>query len=130
MKLMIIIKIIRNIPKGGLFVSKNKGLTTISGNADIENMTLKELQSQADKILIEGNKTKIQKKLDDKVIKIEITNYPTGQKREISFNDISDKDKLYEAIRMKLDEKQSQADIALDLGVSQSYVSKVKNNKL
>lgn len=111
-------------------MAKNNNLVTISGNADIENMTLKELQSQADKVLISGNKTTIQKKLDDKVVKIEIINYPTGQERKVSFNDVSNRENLDKTIRMKLAEKKSsQADIALELGVSQSYVSKVKNKK-
>lgn len=112
-------------------MAKNNNLVTISGNADIENMTLKDLQSQADKVLITGNKTTIQKKLNGKVVKIEIVNYPAGQERKVSFNDVSDREKLDETIRMKLAEKKSsQSDIAIELGVSQSYVSKVKNNKL
>lgn len=108
----------------------NNSLVKNSNNGDLGRMTLDELRSNADKVLINGNKTKIQKKVDNQVVNIEITSYPTGEKREVSYNNTSNREDLLQTIIMKLKAGESQEDIAFELGKSQSYISKVKNGKL
>jgi hypothetical protein len=110
-------------------MSKDKDLAIFSGNKEIGNMTVNELQATADKVEINGNKIKLQKKEGSIIAKMEITSYPTGQQKTISINDTSDKEKVRETVEIRLANKDLQKDIAFDLGMTQGNVSKIKNRK-
>ncbi len=97
---------------------------------NIADLTLNQLSEMADKIVISKNTTKIQKKVDNKVLTVQIKSYPTGESITATRHDISDNKTVQETIKEKLNNGARQSDVALELGVSQSYVSKVKNNKL
>lgn len=110
-------------------MSKDKDLTPFSGNIDIGNMTINELQSIADKVEINKNSIKLQKKEENKVSRIKFTDYPTGKEMSISINDTSDKEKVRETVDKRLANKDLGKDIAFDLGMSGSKVSRIKNRK-
>lgn len=96
---------------------------------DIQNMTLAEIQNDADEIIIKKNQLKIQKRTNDEIITIQIDSFPDGQFMNLGrVKQPEKKSDLKETILMLLDQGFKQKDIAFKLGISQSLVSKIKKN--
>ncbi len=94
---------------------------------DIQNMTLAEIQNDADEIIIKKNQLKIQKRTNDEIITIQIDSFPDGQFMNLGrVKQPEKKSDLKETILMLLDQGFKQKDIAFKLGISQSLVSKIK----
>lgn len=96
-------------------------------NKNIENMTLSEIQQSADKVIIDGNKVKMQKKTQDKTVTIEIRNYADTKTMMMTDTNMPNRKKdLRETVLMMLAEGHRQEDIAFTLGISQTLVSNIK----
>lgn len=94
---------------------------------DIQNMTLAEIQNDADEIIIKKNQLKIQKRTNDEIITIQIDSFPDGQFMNLGrVKQPEKKSDLKETILMLLEQGFKQKDIAFKLGISQSLVSKIK----
>ncbi|MDB8802752.1 helix-turn-helix domain-containing protein [Romboutsia sp. 1001216sp1] len=94
--------------------------------SDIGNLTINELSKNATKVVYENNKLNIINETDEKRISIEITQYPNGQKRSVGVYDKVDSKKDYiDTIRQMKSDGMTQREIAEELGLSQSYVSKL-----
>ena len=93
---------------------------------NIKNMTLEELVSEADDFKICKNSIKVEKQINENKIKIDIKNYPsTNYPNTLNNNYLLD-----QKIADLLNQGYVQTQVADMIGVSQSYVSKIKRANL
>lgn len=95
-------------------------------NSFIGNMTLNQLIENSKKFSYEKNKINIITETDDKILSIELTEYPNGSNQNIyCFEKLNNKKDYKNTIEIMREEGMSQTEIAHKLGISQGYVSKL-----
>lgn len=109
-------------------MSKNHDtqLPIAANNDDIENLSLRELQNVADIVIKKGNKTTIQTKRNNVVVRVDIIKYPASQTMSVTRTETDDREALEETVRQQLKNGVSQENIALSVGLSQSSISRIK----
>lgn len=99
---------------------------------ELERMTLGDLLQDEDaKVIKKKNKLKVSKKVNNNVLSFEVSKYDVGHRTSSSRFEKPEKVKdLKRTIeRMYYEDKMTQSDIAFELGISQTSVSNVLNNK-
>ena len=97
-------------------------------NKSLANLTMAEIQQTADKIEITKEKIKLQKKVDNTLLTIQIDSYEEGTFTTFGKVVLPDKKSDYtDTVLSMLSNGEKQKDIAFKLGISQSLVSKIKN---
>ena len=104
----------------------DKQLPIVANTDDIEDLSLRDLQNMADVVIKKGNKTTIQAKKNNVVIRADIIKFPASQTMSVTRTETDDREALEETVRQQLKNGVSQADIALSVGLSQSSVSRIK----
>lgn len=95
-------------------------------NSYIGNMTLNQLIENSKRFSYEKNKVNIITETDDKILSIELTEYPNGNSQNIYyFEKLNNKKDYKNTIKIMREEGMSQTEIANKLGISQGYVSKL-----
>lgn len=114
-----------SIIKKGVFMNK---LINFNNN-DLGKLTLEEIQKNADKVEITQNTIKIQKQIRNEILTIQINSYPDGNFTTLGKVEIPERKSDYtETVLMMLSQGYKQKDIAFTLGISQTLVSRIKNN--
>lgn len=104
----------------------DKQLPIVANTDDIEDLSLRDLQNMADVVIKKGNKTTIQAKKNNVVIRADIIKFPASQTMSVTRTETDDREALEETVRQQLKNGVSQADIALSVGLSQSSISRIK----
>lgn len=96
-------------------------------NKDIADLTIDEIQQNADKLEITKDKIKMVKQIGNEVLTVVIDSYKDGSFMTVGkVNVPKNKSDYKETVLKMLEEGCTQTDIALRLGISQSLVSKIK----
>ena len=99
-------------------------------NNDLGKLTLEEIQKNADKVEITKDRLKIQKQMGNEILTVQIDSYPDGNFMTLGNIEMpKNKSDYRETVLMMLNQGYKQNDIAFKLGISQTLVSKIKNNK-
>lgn len=113
---------------------KDKNYSIIEGNStpkrDLLDYSLRELQQNPNtKIISQGNRTTLQFRSEEGTIRADIQQYPYGETRTFSVTPAKTKETQQEfenTVMKRLSEGNTQADVALTMGISQSRVSQIK----
>lgn len=98
-------------------------------NNDLGKLTLEEIQQTADKVEITKDKVKIQKQMGSEILTVQIDAYPDGNFMTLGKVEMPERKSDYtETVLIMLSQGYKQKDIAFKLGISQTLVSRIKNN--
>lgn len=101
---------------------------------DIFDYTLRELQENENaKIISQGNRTTIQFRGEEGTVRADIQKYPVGETRTVSITPsraLSSQQEFEDTVMQRLSEGETQTDVALTMGISQSRVSQIKKKNL
>lgn len=96
-------------------------------NKEIADLTIDEIQQNADKLEITKDKVKMVKQIGNEVLTVVINSYKEGRFMTIGKVNMPKKKSDYkETVLEMLKEGYTQTEIAFKLGISQSLVSKIK----
>ena len=100
---------------------KNYPIGIIEGNStpkrDLLDYSLREIQQNPNtKLISQGNRTTLQFRSEEGTIRVDIQQYPSGENQQ----------EFEKTIMKRLSEGNTQADVALTMGISQSRVSQIK----
>lgn len=99
-------------------------------NKDITDLTIDEIQQNADKLEITKDKIKMVKQIGNEVLTFVMNSYKNGSFITIGKVNVPKKKSDYEETILKmLKEGYTQTKIAFKLGISQSLVSKIKRKQ-
>lgn len=119
---------------GNIMKDKNYPIGIIEGNStpkrDLLDYSLREIQQNPNtKLISQGNRTTLQFRSEEGTIRVDIQQYPSGETRIFSVTPRKTKENQQEfekTIMKRLSEGNTQADVALTMGISQSRVSQIK----